>query len=263
MTAGPGVLAGRAALVTGGATGLGAAVCVALARAGASVAVADLDLDAAQGVSDALGELGVGSLAVPVDVRRGADLAAAVERAMEAFGGLQVLVSNAGVQRWGDVVATTEDEWDLVVDTNLKGAYLAAKHAVPAIRASGGGAIVNTASVQALASQPGVAAYAASKGGLVAMTRTMALDHAADGIRVNCVAPGSVRTPLLHQAAVRAGTGDPDEVMAGWGSQHPLGVLAEPEDVAEAFVFLAGDASRYVTGTTLVVDGGLLARLGV
>ncbi len=250
---------GKVAVVTGAGAGMGAAVARRLAAEGASVAAFDRDGAAAAGIAKE-----VGGEPFEVDIRAGAAVAAAVEAVTERFGGLDVLVNVAGVVRYGEVPDFSEDEWDLVLDTNLKGTYLTAKYSIPAMRARGGGAIVNFASVQAFASQPLVAAYSASKGAVVAMTRTLALDHAKDNIRVNCVCPGSVETPMLRYGAEQLDNSrDPGEVMKEWGTQHPIGRLIQPADVAGLVAFLASDDAAVITGAPHLVDGGLLSRLGV
>jgi NAD(P)-dependent dehydrogenase (short-subunit alcohol dehydrogenase family) len=170
-------------------------------------------------------------------------------------------VNNAGVVRYGEVPDFPEEDWDFVVDVNLKGPYLMARHVIPLMRERGGGAIVNTASVQAFATQRTVTAYSASKGGVVAMTKTMALDHAKDNIRVNAIAPGSVLTPMLVDAAHKFFPDDPDGAIQEWGSVHPIGRVIDPEEVAEAILFLAGPGASAITGETLLVDGGLVAGL--
>src|SRR5262245_14795393 len=250
---------GKVAVVTGAGAGMGAAVARRLAAEGASVAAFDRDGAAAAAIAKE-----VGGEPFEVDIRRSAAVAAAVEAVIERFGGLDVLVNVAGVVRYGEVPDFDEDEWDLVLDTNLKGTYLTAKYAIPAMRARGGGAIVNFASVQAFASQPLVAAYSASKGAVVAMTRTLALDHAKDNIRVNCVCPGSVETPMLRYGAQQLDANrDPADVMKEWGGLHPIGRLIQPEDVAGLVAFLASDDAAVITGAPHLVDGGLLSRLGV
>jgi NAD(P)-dependent dehydrogenase (short-subunit alcohol dehydrogenase family) len=182
----------------------------------------------------------------------------------ETYGGVDVLVNSAGIQRYGTVVETEEDVWDEVLDVNLKGIYLASRYAIPKMRERGGGAIVNLSSVQAFASQRGVAAYTASKGAINALTRAMALDHAQENIRVNAVCPASVDTPMLRWSAdLFKGGKSVEETVAEWGKMHPLGRVARPEEVAEVIAFLASERASFVTGGEYKVDGGMLAALGV
>jgi NAD(P)-dependent dehydrogenase (short-subunit alcohol dehydrogenase family) len=185
--------------------------------------------------------------------------------ATETYGGVDVLVNSAGIQRYGTVVETEEEAWDEVLDVNLKGIYLASRYAIPEMRKRGGGAIVNLSSVQAFASQTGVAAYTASKGGINALTRAMALDHAEENIRVNAICPASVDTPMLRWAAdlFREEDKSVEETVAEWGRMHPVGRVAKPEEVAEVIAFLASDRASFVTGGDYKVDGGMLAALGV
>lgn len=251
---------GKVALVTGAGVGIGHAVAVRLAAEGASVAVLDRDQAAAEQTVAAIGDR---ALALTADITSPEQVAAAFASVAERYGGLDVLVNNAGVVRYGTVPEFSVEDWDLVMDTNVKGTFLTVKHAVPMMRERGGGAIVNTASAQAFASQPTVAAYSASKGAIVAMTRTLALDHASDGIRVNCICPGSVQTPMLRYGAEYFEDGDPAETMAGWGRLHPIGRLIQPEEVAGLIAFLASDDASAITGAPYLVDGGLLAKLGV
>lgn len=252
---------GRVALVTGAGAGIGAAVARAFADAGARVGVLDRDPAAAAATVTAIASTGGAALALPADVRVESEVAAAVTALADAYGGIDVLANVAGVVRYGEAPDFTEDDWDFVIDVNLKGPFLTARHVIPHLRARGGGAIVNTASVQAFASQRTVAAYSASKGGVVSMTRTLALDHAHEGIRVNAIAPGSVRTPMLQDAAELFGPDDPAATLEGWGRLHPIGRVIEPAEVAEAVLFLAGPRSAAITGTTLLIDGGLSAGL--
>lgn len=186
--------------------------------------------------------------------------------AVDQHGRLDILVTAAGIQRYGTADETSVELWDEVSDVNLRGAFLAIRHAVPHLRRRGGGSIVVISSVQALACQTGVVAYATSKGGLNAMVRAVALDEAAYGIRVNAVCPGSVDTPMLRAAADRFADGSPEraaELLASWGAAHPLGRTARVEEVAEAVAFLAGDRASFITGISLPVDGGLLAGIAV
>jgi len=247
-----GWLDGKRALVAGAGSGIGRAVLEAFQEEGAKIAAMELDNHKAERVAVEL----PGCVVSHGDATARTDAQAAVRKTVEAFGGLDVLVSNAGVVRYAATDRLTEEDWNLQIDTNLKGPWLMAKYAIPRIRERGGGAIVQTASVQAYASQKDVVAYTASKGGVVAMTRTMALDLAEDNITVNCIVPGSVRTPMLQDAAEYWEPHDPAGALEKWGKQHPIGRLIEPEDVANLILFLASDLSSFVTGQTLVVDGG-------
>jgi NAD(P)-dependent dehydrogenase (short-subunit alcohol dehydrogenase family) len=250
--------AGKVALVTGAGAGIGAATATALAAEAAAVAVVDRDPAAAEAVASE-----IGGLPLRADVRSSRDARAAIGECAARLGGLDVLVNNAGVVRYGELPDLSEEDWDLQLDTNLKGPYLMARFAIPIMRERGGGAIVNLSSGQAVASQPLVAAYSASKAGVVAMTKTMAIDHGKDNIRVNCVLPGSVRTPMLRQGAELFGPSDPEAAMEAWGSEHPIGRVIEPEEVASVILFLASDEAAAVTGAAYLADGGLTARLAI
>lgn len=251
--------AGKAALVTGGSSGLGRAVVERLAGAGAAVTFYADDPAQVAATSEELRAAGLEVTGVIADVRDHDQVRALVA----AVGPLDVLVCSAGIQRYGTVEQTGEDLWDEVLDVNLKGVYLACHAALPQLRERRG-AIVTIASVQAFATQTGVAAYAAAKGGMVALTRAIAVDHAAEGIRANVVCPASVDTPMLRWAADRfAGGRDPDDLVREWGRSHPVGRVARPEEVAEVVAFLASDRASFVTGAEYRVDGGLLATLPV
>jgi NAD(P)-dependent dehydrogenase (short-subunit alcohol dehydrogenase family) len=255
---------GNVAIVTGGALGIGRATARRLAQDGASVVVCgDREEQVEQAAEELRGEkLEVRGLRA--DVTSSADMRRLVAFTTDVYGGVDVLVNSAGVQRYGTVVETEEYVWDEVLNVNLKGIYLASKHAIPEIRKRGGGAIVNLSSVQAFASQKGVAAYTASKGGVNALTRAMALDHAQENIRANAVCPGSVDTPMLRWAAdLFKGSKSAEETVKDWGKAHPLGRVARPEEVAEVIAFLASPRARFVTGSEYNVDGGLLATLAV
>jgi NAD(P)-dependent dehydrogenase (short-subunit alcohol dehydrogenase family) len=239
--------------------GIGEAVARRLAQEGASVVIFDFDEAAAKKVTADINELGQNAVAVIGSVSVASDAQQATDVAVKEFGGVDYLVNNAGVVIYGEVPEFREQDWDTVVDTNLKGQFLMSKYAITSMRLRGGGAIVNLASVQALISQREVAAYAASKGGIVSLTKTLALDHAKDKIRVNAVLPGSVRTPMLRHAAELA-PGDPEATVAQWGKLHPRGTVIEPDEIANVVVFLLSDEASAVTGAPYIVDAGLSAQ---
>ena len=238
--------------------GIGAAVARALAAEGAAVSLVDLDRGAAEAVSDEITKSGARAIPIVANIGRSSQAEQAISRTVEEFGGLDLLVNNAGVVIYGEAPEFAEEDWDTVLDTNLKGQFLMSKFAIPEMRRRGG-RIVNLSSVQALISQREVAAYAASKGGVVSLTKTLALDHAKDMIRVNCVLPGSVRTPMLWHA-VELAPGDPDETIEQWGKIHPRGTVIEPEEIAAVVLFLLSDDASAVTGAACVADAGLSAQ---
>ncbi|HEV2516056.1 MAG TPA: glucose 1-dehydrogenase [Devosia sp.] len=253
---------GKVAIVTGGATGIGFGSAAALVEDGASVVLFGPDEVALKQAVAILG--GDHASYVVGDVRVSANVQALVNAAAQRHGGIDIVVNSAAVQPYGTVETMSEDEWDRTLGVNLKGAYLTGHFAVPELRKRGGGAIVNIASVQGIACQTNVSAYVASKGGLLALTRAMALDHARDGIRVNAVCPGSIDTPMLRFAASENLAGrTEDEVVSSWGSAHPIGRVGKPEDVGAMVAFLCSDKASFCTGGEYKVDGGLLAKLGV
>ena len=184
-----------------------------------------------------------------------------VEATVERFGGVDILFNNVGIQppaSYVNVEDTPETLWDRIIGVNLKSCFLMSKYAIPEMRKRGGGVIINTASVQGLQSQPLVPPYAASKGGILSLTRQMSLDYAKDNIRVLAVCPGSIDTPMLRAAAGVVG-GDPDEVVSQWGAAHPIGRVGTGQDIANAVLFLASDKASFMTGENVNVDGGYMA----
>lgn len=254
----------RVIVVTGGAAGIGGACVARLATDGDVVVAVDRDTEALDRIAATVAADGLRVETAAVDVADDGALAALAGRLRDEYGGVDGLVCAAGIQRYGTVVDTSAALFDEVMGVNLRGTFLTCHHIMPLIQARGAGSVVIVASVQAYAAQRGVAAYAASKGALVSLVKAMAVDHAAEGIRVNTVCPGSVDTPMLRWAANQFSEGRPeDEVVADWGGTHPLGRVARPEEVADAIAFLLSGRASFITGMDLRVDGGLTAALGV
>jgi NAD(P)-dependent dehydrogenase (short-subunit alcohol dehydrogenase family) len=246
-------------LVTGAAKGIGRAVAEAFAARGDRLILMDVDEAGLNEVTAMLRGQGVSVEAGLGSVANAAHCQAIAALASSQLGGLDVLSHNAGIQTYGTVETTDEDLWDRTLDVNLKGAFLISRAVMPMLRESRG-SVVHMASVQGQASQAGVTAYAVSKHGLIGLVRSMAVDYAPFGVRINGIAPGSVDTPMLRTSLALAE--DPEAVMAEIRNMHPLGRSAEPAEVAAAVVFLASDAASFITGAILNVDGGLRATLG-
>lgn len=251
-------LEGKVALVTGGGSGIGRAICERFAREGARVVVADWRREAAEETVARI-TAGVGT-ALPTsgDVASPDDAERMVAETVGAYGKLDVLVANAGQALVATAVETTPEQWERTIGTNLTGCFLLARAAIPRLIAAGGGSIVLTASQLAFVGAERFAAYAASKGGVLNLARALALDHARDRIRVNALCPGAVETPLLLDQF--AGQDGPQGSLDDLVALHPLGRLGQPDEIAAAALFLASDESSFVTGSALVVDGGYLAR---
>jgi NAD(P)-dependent dehydrogenase (short-subunit alcohol dehydrogenase family) len=251
-----GRLAGKVCLITGAGSGIGRAAALRFSEEGARVAVADVRREAA---AETVGAIGDGALPLTVDVTSPASIEAGLQEVVSSCGGLDVVVNNAGVTIVGAAHELDEDDWDLELATNLKSVYLVSKAAWPRLVERGGGSIINTASIAGLWAIPADAAYCASKAGVVMLTKCMALDGATDGIRVNCVCPGYTETPMIE--GYFADQADPDEARRFATQLHPLGRLGRPGDIADAMVYLASDEAAWVTGTALVVDGGLTSGI--
>ncbi len=249
---------GRRVLVTGGNSGIGRAAALAFAAEGAHVAIAARDTTRSSAVVDQIESSGGRAVSYRCDVTDPASAEAAVSACLSDLGGLDVLFNNAGIiVREKAAHETSVEEWDRTFAVNTRGVFLMSKFAVVAMMAQGGGAIVNNASYFGLVGGRGVAAYSASKGAVVLLTKAMALDHAADGVRVNCVCPGSVETPMLH--AEMDEIGDSETVRRSFEEKHPLGRIATPDEIAQAVLYLASDDAAFITGVALPVDGGITA----
>jgi NAD(P)-dependent dehydrogenase (short-subunit alcohol dehydrogenase family) len=251
-------LNGRVAIVTGAAMGIGKACAVALARAGARVVLADINAEAGEASRAEIAAAGGEAEFVRCDVTSLADIEAAAATAVGRFGGLDILVNNAALAIGGKVDEIDEATWNTVLTTNLTSVWRGMKVCVPLMKQRGGGSIVSMSSVQSLTGFSGWAAYAAAKGGINALTQQAAIDLAPHKIRVNAVAPGTIMTPLNEK--VFREHPDPQGLIRMWNEAHPLGRFGQPEEVAEAVLFLASDRASFITGTILRVDGGLLVK---
>jgi NAD(P)-dependent dehydrogenase (short-subunit alcohol dehydrogenase family) len=250
-----GRFAGRGVLVTGAGSGIGRAAAQLFANEGGRVVVVDQDEHEAQATVTSIRQAGGEALAIGADVSREADCRGMVERALAAYGRLHVAFNNAGIGASGFAVADEEEvTWSRLIDVNLKGIFLGMKYEIPAMVGAGGGAIVNTASVAGLVGERGIGAYSASKHGVVGLTRTAALDYIGQGVRINAVCPGATRTRIL------ASWFQDPKVESFILSRHPIGRIAEPEEIARAVLFLASDDASFIVGQALAVDGGLTAQ---
>jgi len=247
-------LAGKVALITGGTSGMGRATAALFAKEGARVAITGRDEVRGRVALHEIKSAGSEGIFVRADVRSSDDCRRSVEETLRAFKRLDILFNNAGVFFPHTVPDCPEEEWDLTVDINLKGTFLMSKHALPVMIAQKSGVIINNSSGWGLVGGDAAAAYCASKGGVVLLTKAMAIDHGRQGIRVNCICPGDVETPMLPEDAKRRGLSW-EEYLKG-AANRPLGRIGQPEEIAKAALFLASDDSSFMTGSTLVVDGG-------
>jgi NAD(P)-dependent dehydrogenase (short-subunit alcohol dehydrogenase family) len=250
-------LDGRVAMVSGGASGIGRAIAIRLAEVGAAVAVLDKNSDGASATAAMITQCGGQALAVACDVTSRQDCAAATERTLKELRRIDILCNNAGITVRKDAATLNENEWDAVLDVTLKSVYLLSHEVLPHMSRQGGGVIVNTGSGWSLKGGPKAAAYCAAKGGVVNLTRAMAIDHGKDNIRVNCVCPGDVDTPMLASECHQLG--ENLELFMKDAANRPLHRIGTPHDVANAVLFLASDMAQWITGSCLVVDGGGLA----
>ena len=252
----------KVVIVTGGAQGIGRASSLAFAREGSAVVAADIDLTAGSELADTARSQNLRLRFIAADVSLSSDAQKVVHEAVIWQGGVDTVFNNVGIQpvaSYTNAEDTSEEAWDRIIGVNLKSHFLMAKYAIPEMKRRGGGVIINNASVQGLQSQKLVPAYAASKGGVLSLTRNLALDYAEHNIRVLAICPGSIDTPLLRKAAKVIGD-DVEAVVSGWGKRHPLGRVGRPEEIASVVLFLASDGASFMTGEFVCVDGGLMAK---
>jgi NAD(P)-dependent dehydrogenase (short-subunit alcohol dehydrogenase family) len=252
-------LQNRVAIVTGAAMGIGKGIASVCGREGAKLVLADVNAPEGIKTCGELEKLGYEAIFVECDVSKEDQVKAMVAAAVERYGVIHILVNNAGIGMYKTVLETSSEEWDLCLGVNLKGAFFCSKYAIPYIRAAGGGSIINIASVHSYQNSSGEAPYAASKGGLLALTRQMAIDFGRDKIRVNAICPGWIYTPNVQRILNRYP--DPIKFRQEVEQRQILGRLGTPEDVGEATAFLASDESSYITGSSIMVDNGMTALL--
>ena len=250
-------LEGKVALITGGNSGIGSATAIRFANEGAAVAITGRNAERGEQVVQEIVANGGDAIFIRSDVRSAEDCRHAVDQTLERFGKIDVLFNNAGVFHPKNIPDCTEEEWDETIDSSLKGAFLMSKYVLPSMIEQGSGSIIHTSSGWGVLGGDKAAAYCAAKGGLIVMAKAMAIDHGPDGIRVNCVCPGDVLTPMLPDDAAKRGMSWDDYAVGA--ADRPLGRIGTAEDIANAVLYLASDESSFVTGESLVVDGGGVA----
>ena len=250
----------KVAVVTGGASGIGLACCREFVARHAAVAVVDVDEKAGRRAARELRPRGGRVEFFPFDVSQRAQVEAGVAKIARKLGRIDILINNAGIQRYASATTCSEEEWDLVLGVNLKSAFLMSKYVIPVMLKRGGGAIVNTGSVQSITAQSNSVHYVVSKHGILGLTRSLALDYCKQNIRANCVLPGAIDTPMLRWA-VSLGS-DPERSLAACDRMHLRGKMGKPEEVARVVVFLASDLASFISGAAVAVDGGITVPVG-
>mgnify|MGYP000288942960 CR=1 FL=1 len=252
------LMEGKIAIVTGAAMGIGRASSILLALHGAKVVISDINADKAQETATMIRENSGECIVVITDVAQDLEVKQLIEKTIETYGKIDVLYNNVGVAIGGSVVETSEVNWHRVMDINLGGIFRGCKYAIPHMINNGGGSIVNTSSVQALTGFEGWAAYAASKGGIISLTRQVAAEYAKHSIRVNCIAPGTIMTPMNEK--IFDELENPQELIEKWNNMHPIGRFGQPEEIAQIGLFLASEMSSFITGQCIVADGGVTIK---
>lgn len=248
----------KIALITGAGNGIGRGIAMRFAREGAAVGIFDLDAQACHMTADEINQSGKNALAIPGDVANRLDVKRAVHDLESAFGLVNVLVHNAAVMPNGTIMDTDDQQWDLTFKVGPKGAFITSQEVIPSMLKAGGGSITFMASITGVQGLPGLAAYSAAKGALIALARAMAIDHACDGIRVNTIAPGTIDSPMLHRFI--EAQKDPDATRHAFNDMYPRGYVGTIEEVAAVFAFVASDQASFVSGANYMVDGGMSVK---
>lgn len=248
-------LPNKVVIITGGAAGIGRASAILFAAEGSKVVVVDCAANEGEEVVRIIRKKGRKSIFIKADVSKSTEVENMVRETIKIFGKIDILFNNAGTVIGGTIAEVKEEDWDKVIDVNLKSVYLGCKYVIPQMIKRGGGIIINTASVSGMKGLKNRSVYCASKGGIIALSKAIALDHAQDNIRVNCICPGTVDTPSLRQRVEQSK--DPEAARKEFINRQPLGRLGKPEEVAHAALYLASDEASFITGSCLVIDGGL------
>ncbi len=243
---------GKVALVTGGSSGIGKATAIAFARAGANVVIASRRVTEGEETVHEICERGGDAIFVKTDISKASEVEGLMDQTIEFYGRLDYACNNAGTFVMGRLFELSEEEWERTINANLKGIWLSLKYQIPIMLQQKGGVIVNMASMSAIIGNPGVSIYSASKGGVVALTQSAAIEYAASGIRINAISPGVISTPIVDDI--------PTPLLEDIQSKHPIGRLGKPEEIADAVVWLCSDKASFVTGHNMVIDGGYTAQ---